>query len=525
MLEQLDDYEPELIETDVCVVGAGAAGIAIATEWIGKKHNVVLLESGGFGMDRKNQALYQGENVGIPYFPLTACRLRMFGGSTGHWGGACWPIEPEVFSHREWISEDAWPITRDELDPYYIRGHKILGLGPFDYSPEYWSEASHMPVMDLGDQLKTKLYQSSEPILRFGPNYRGNVLKARNISGFLGANLSLIKLKDDLATVDYVEATSFNQKRLKVVAKHYVLACGGVENPRQLLLNNKQQVNGIGNQHDLVGRYFMEHLFLRNSLAVWSNNVDMSFYKGSIAERIRFRGGIGFSPQVEKEQELLNTWFSVNVNWDPPYPAIEGMQASLHKERDKDPALLDEMQSFISSGAKPVASDQPAYTTLTCIAEQTPSYNSRVLLDQKQEDELGQYRANLDWRVEKSDQQKIIKAHHLLSTEMGKSGKGRLRVDIDEENVDWSSIESIKQQGDIYGSYHHMGTTRMSDNPKRGVVDKNCKVHGCNNLYVAGSSVFPTAGFVNPTLTICALAFRLADYIDNQLNSVSISDS
>ena len=127
-----------VIEGDLCIVGAGAAGISMAMDWIGASQRVLLLEAGGFDYDARMQELYRGEIVGLPYFPLQSARLHYFGGTTGHWAGFCSTYDASDFEHRDWVPHSGWPIKRAELDPYYARAHRVLELGPYDYDVASW---------------------------------------------------------------------------------------------------------------------------------------------------------------------------------------------------------------------------------------------------------------------------------------------------------------------------------------------------------------------------------------------------
>src|ERR1017187_2119639 len=129
-----------LIEGDICIVGAGAAGISMALEWINTPYKVILLEGGGFEYDEKVQELFDGKTTGQRYYPLKSSRLHYFGGTTGHWAGFCSTFDHIDFNKRDWVPLSGWPISRNDLDPFYARAQKNLELGPYDYSVKYWQK-------------------------------------------------------------------------------------------------------------------------------------------------------------------------------------------------------------------------------------------------------------------------------------------------------------------------------------------------------------------------------------------------
>jgi choline dehydrogenase-like flavoprotein len=175
--------ENTAIETDVCIVGAGAAGITLAKEFIGKPFRVCLLESGGFEFDEKTQDLYRGESFGV-HIPLNATRLRYFGGSTNHWGSYCRPLDEIDFEKRDWVPYSGWPFKRSELDPYYQRAQSICQLGPFTYNPEFWETKTSPRLPFVDSRVMTSIFQKREPPLRFGTTYREDILKGTTLRPF-----------------------------------------------------------------------------------------------------------------------------------------------------------------------------------------------------------------------------------------------------------------------------------------------------------------------------------------------------
>ena len=250
-----------IIEGDLCIIGAGAAGISIAMDWIGTPYKVILLEGGGFDYDDRVQELYEGKTTGQHYYPLKSARLHYFGGTTGHWAGFCSTFDEIDFEKRDWIPHSGWPISRKDLDPFYIRAQKNLELGPYNYDWKYWQKSDPALKSMMKDEsvVWNKLWQFSPPT-QFGTKYRDTIVKAKNIHLYTYANVVDINANENMAAIRQVTIKNYTGKEYTVKAKHFVMACCSIQNARVLLASNKQAPKGIGNDNDNVGRYFMEHL-------------------------------------------------------------------------------------------------------------------------------------------------------------------------------------------------------------------------------------------------------------------------
>jgi choline dehydrogenase-like flavoprotein len=464
----LDDHGS--LEADLCVIGAGPAGITIARELRNSRHTVLLLESGGLDLDPATQALYEAQSVGLPYtWPLNAARLRYFGGTSGHWSGWCAPLDSMDFEKRDWIAYSGWPMTFRDLEPWYRRAQEICQLGPFEYEAEYWERRSGLRRLPLSPaKISSKVIEFSPPT-RFGTEYREEIVRSSNIKLCTFANATDIQSNDSGSHVTGVEVTTLGGKKTAVRAKSYVLACGGLENPRILLLSNRKIRPGLGNHNDLVGRFFTEHPHIDTSRMLLPDEHGAPFYKyvsRSSGNRPPFIGLFGIPPDLQRAHRISN-YSSIIVS------AIEKQAGG-------------------------------TVWQLNTRLEQMPNPQSRVTLDASRRDALGQLQLRLEWRMTALDKRSIRVAETLIANELGRTGVGRMQM------PDWLVAEDDVWPSQLSVGPHHMGTTRMSASAKSGVVDAHCKVHGIDNLYVAGSSVFATAGTANPTLTIVALAARLA---------------
>lgn len=522
----------ETISTEICIIGGGAAGITLAREFINQPYQVCLLESGGLDFDEVTQSLYSGENVGAPYFPIKESRARYLGGSTNLWGGWSRPLDDIDFEDRPWMPYSGWSITKTELVPYYERAQKACNLGACEYDYEYWKETltqHQRPQLPfLGDQLIPYIWQIIPPThLRFRKAYGAEIEQAKNIDTYLHANVVEIETNDTAQAATRLRVASLDGKMFWVSAKVFILAVGGIENPRLLLASNKVQSDGLGNQHDLVGRFFMEHPYLISGKVRLSSPAAL-YTQANFRVGETFMGtALGLSKAVQEREQILN--FSARIlpvqeEWveafnslrfgerqakeHKAFPTIhEGRkykrEASVVKNLGKVIANLDRVAAKAYTKLVNSKSGECNFCDTHLISEQAPNPDSRVTLSAER-DRLGLQRVQLDWRLSPIDKYTIARSQQIIAEEFERSGLGRLQIELTDDDTSWQAVA---------GSYHHIGTTRMSTNPKLGVVDEHCQVHGINNLYVAGSSVFPTSGLSNPTLTIVALAIRLADHL------------
>lgn len=513
-----------LFQADICVIGAGPAGITIARDLIGSGLQVCLVESGGLDFDEVTQTLYQGSNIGLPYYDLDVSRLRYFGGSTNHWNGQSAPMDEHDFKVRSWVPHSGWPITRGDLDAYYPRAQEICGLGPFTYDDTLTDLLDIENPKFRSEKIELGFWQFSEPIL-FGEAYRQELKMAENVRVLLFANVINIETDDSGSTVEWVDIRSIDGKAGRIEARAYVLACGGIENARILLLSNKKEAKGVGNRHDLVGRFFMEHM--RGRCAVMMSE-DPRRILGSFRRHwlkgIQYWARLILSETQQTKSQVLNCAAQIGYESDPESGVTAAIQIARGISRgrwpddlgekiwriakDLDEVLPNAYRYFIDK-KEPIATPKLLY--LSFVSEQAPNPDSRVILSDKR-DSLGLNQASLDWRVTELTRRTVAELTTTLGAELGRLNLARVRLEswLSDENMEWAQQQK--------GSYHHIGTTRMAREPKQGVVDGECRVHGINNLFIAGSSVFSTSGYVNPTLTIVALALRLADHLNKRLN-------
>jgi choline dehydrogenase-like flavoprotein len=530
--------EGHIIQAEVCVIGGGAAGLTLALTLEERGIQACIIESGGFSAEEANRDLYRGENVGLPYRFSDGQRSRYLGGSSNCWGGWCRPMEEQDFHQRDWFPYSGWPITKADLKPYYDKSRDILKLGPPRFDVPYWVQAINRPNVRrhpfVGNDVVDFISQFSPPV-RFGVDYREQIESAKHVTIYLNTNAVNIAT-DGGDVVRRVELKTLTGRRASVEAKIFVLATGGIENPRLLLASNKDRPAGLGNQHDLVGRFFMEHPRMTtgyvNFRPGWSDNLlyDMKYHYHNhhvSAHGICIAAQFGLSVETRAREGLLNT----SVRLDSVFVGERsGVKESLVNIKRRLTGAEPPTQS-LRQGLKTLAT-HPLQTVgfvaarglrwrslIECtrfqiIAEPTPDPSSRVMLS-AQRDQLGMPRVKVDWRVGAQTKRTIDRTLALVAEEFKHAGVADVTLDPSIEDHGWPDTFETE------GCWHHMGTTRMHHSAKQGVVDQHCRVHDTANLYVAGSSVFPTAGGDFPTITIVALALRLADHIETVLAAPS----
>ncbi len=510
------------LEADLCIIGAGPAGIALACEFIGHPAGVIVLESGGLDFSTATQALAQGRNTGLSYPPLTVTRLRYFGGATNHWGGESRPFDEIDFEVRADIPFSGWPFGRSHLTPYYERAERLCQIASVPYDAQTWATEQTPPLPLANNPLRTHLLQINP--MYFGEAYRSDLEQAGNVRVYLHANALELDTDANGRTVTSVPAMTLERNAFSVAAKSVILATGGIENPRLLLLSDRVHRTGVGNHHDLVGRCFMEHVSLTTGLWLRPDpQLPLGLYTLHAARQGDWHGqvlgSLTLAPETLRHERLLN----FRCELFEPLPHDErllpqGQQSSRHLVgamqkghvpdhfmahvwnvfTDLGGALGHEPRTLSEAALKPLLLEQ--------VTEQAPNLDSRVTLSPEQ-DVFGRRRVELRWQLTDVDHRSITRTHELIAAALGQAGLGRVKRLLDEDPRAWP----------VKGQAHHMGTTRMHAEPAQGVVDPDCRVHGMSNLYIAGSSVFPTASSGTPTLTIVALALRLADYLKEQL--------
>ncbi|AMR27350.1 hypothetical protein A0257_09760 [Hymenobacter psoromatis] len=540
----------QTLTADICIVGSGPAAISLALRLDGSPLKVVMLAGGGWTETVASQDLYRGSVWPAgSHEPLEENRRRQFGGTSAAWGGRCIPFEPLDFKDRSWVPGSGWPFTYDDLLPYYHKAAELCQIGDFEFDAQQAFPGSRPEILSGFDSETLVSYplERWSPPVHFGKTYREALEASANIQVLLDAHVLALRPAADAADAVGYADVSLHGAPLVVQARDFVLATGGIENARLLLASTSDRFpTGLGNQHDNVGRYYMVHLSgtyadvkLRDKAAL---RADFERDPGGVYCRRRW----WFPEPAQAANHLLNTiFFLYHANTDNGHRDVlfssrfvvksvlsvlsqRSVSKAVHQARQQLPALRQHAGNIIKNGLSEIPnlvrlslkrmakrrlpflmpSKQSTYWGLYFQAEQAPNRASRISLSATEKDAFGMPRAEVKLAFLDVDFESVVRAHTLFVERFRAQNLGD--IDYDEDGL----RRYLRKRVVAYNSAsHHIGTTRMSDDPATGVVDRNAQVHGVRNLYVAGSSIFPTGGHANPTLTLVAHALRLADYL------------
>ena len=546
-----DTISTNSLSADVCIIGGGPAAITVALELLTTEMEIVMLVGGG---ERRESAADQDLNRGIvsregSHESLEENRRRIFGGASQAWGGRCIPFQPIDFEKREWIPYSGWPLTYEEMERYYRRAMQLCEAGEFEFDSRRvfaGRPAEIVPGLD-GLTIESWHMERWSPPTNFCLKYREVLERARNLRIFLDTHVTELCAEDSKETISSAKAVC-RGKRIDVRAGKYILATGGIENAR-ILLSSKGPFhrNGIGNDHDLVGRFYMCHphgcvaaLALNNPESAvlgyerdrigvycrrrWWINRDTQeagrignivFYLDRLHRELghcdplssfvyvakcligvlRAPGGRNKFERAMKERKSAQEHLGIALRGGIgilPMILRFGLARLARKRR---------IPSVLPSAKAP-------FWGLFFQAEQAPNPESRITLSASEVDAHGMPRAVVNLAFSEIDRKTVLEAHRIFVQRYKEVNAGT--AIFDERKLE----EFVRSFSNRFNSAsHHIGTTRMAETPDCGVVDETCRVIGVDNLYVAGSSVFPTGGHANPTLTIVALAVRLGEHL------------
>jgi choline dehydrogenase-like flavoprotein len=502
LIEASELPENSLIEADVIIAGGGVAGIALARQLGDAGVDVAILESGGMAPSVRMQALYDGkmtlsapgnETKNLDDY-LASSRVRCFGGSGMRWGGKCAPLDPIDFEKREWIPYSGWPVTREQMQPFYDRACSTLRLPNFAPAPE--SVLGRVDPLfaqrSAAFTLRPRRYTLTTGAVGDAyDEFRRSASEHPRARVYLNSNVTHVRLDRRGGRVHSLDVRELNGRRHAARGRLYILAPGGVENVRLMLVSNDVQRDGVGNHSGWLGRAFQGHTVISRS-----STTALSIHRS------------------DPELAIFN-----NANFDKPHAVIGEADAAQRRRRsvnftatltaheDETPSAHAAVGSLARrlSGAS-VGTRRGVYFMI----EHTPNPDSRLTLTPEAVDELGMPRIRLDMRYNEAELASFERSVRTLAAEFGRLNVGR---------VQWSGLREQLVQFMSTPSRHHMGATRMARAQGDGVVNEHCRVHGVDNLYLAGSSVFPTSGIANPTLTLLALAHRLVDHVAANLKA------
>jgi choline dehydrogenase-like flavoprotein len=546
MIEDVCDLpDGQSLHGDVCIVGAGAAGITLALELAGSGLEVLILESGGLRTEKATQRLYEGSVTDERlHSPPHRYRQRRLGGTTSIWGGRCMPLDDIDFETRDYMPLSGWPITLADLRPFYPRANELCEAGAFQYraGEAFTRQLAPMIAGFSSSHFTTDTLERFSRPTDFGKTYALRLREAAGVRVLLHANVTQIHLHPDRASVASLAVRTLTGKSFAVHASRFVLATGGLEVARLLLASRGASPDGVGNQHDVVGRHYMCHIagtvgtlkltappstvfhgydvsdegiYCRRRLALVPDTqrrlglgnfiarlhhprITDPAHRTAVLSALQLAKGLisyEYGKRLHGEEQLTLRHWMRHVGNVAAAPH-EIVAFGVHMVRDR----------FLASRKFPsiIVRSSAGHYSLDFHAEQQPSPLSRVTLI-RDSDALGMPRLNIDWRYTPLDVRTVSTAVRLFAADIHSSGIGTFEYDPG----------SIELEMSRYGAYggHHMGTARMGSDPRTSVVDANGRVHGVANLYITGGAVFPTSSQANPTLTIVALAARLAAHL------------
>lgn len=537
-----------VIDCGICVIGAGAAGIPLTLDLARRGHDVLLLEAGGMNRAGPAQALYRGEvddgAGGRRHLALDQARYRQLGGTTSLWGGRCIPYDPIDFEVRDWVPHSGWPFGAEELQPWYAPAHEWLQCGRPVYTVRETLGVDAGPMIDGFDDgvIDTSTLERWSPPTRFGKVYRGALRETAGVRVLLGAVATDIITSEDGRHVRALTVRRANGSGgFEVRPRHLVLAGGGIESTRLLMCSRQGGRMGIGNDSGWLGRGYMSHIHDVIARVRFNARAPVVAAYEQDEAGVFVRRRLVISEQAQREHGLLNTYLLLDrpLLEDPGHGSALLSAAFLAKKlfqrrRDTDLgsgkyALYWRHVRNVLAGSPKVVSMLPSVARgrflqkrrvpslipdardnrfhLFFQAEQVPHRDAGLRL-MSQRDALGMQQVALEFRVQPQDIESAWRTHELLAAELERQDAGSLEFLPDAKN-------RLMDAPAILG--HHIGTTRISADPKHGVIDANLRIHGISNLYVASSSSLPTSSHANPTLIVVALALRLADLLDRSL--------
>tara|TARA_X000000950_G_C13920898_1_gene663332 strand:+ start:12704 stop:14251 length:1548 start_codon:yes stop_codon:yes gene_type:complete len=503
-LDDLKNYDFNT-DYDFVVIGSGPAGLVLSIELAKNKDSKILLIEGGLisRNDFNQNNLYSGDDIGRyarnnPKDHLTYDRLRMIGGSSNIWGGQTRKLDKIDFLKRDWINQSGWPIEYNELDTFYERSKYYLDIGNF-------SNNIDLPQDELFNLFDKITFQHSNTPMLF-KRFSKTILKLKNLDFVFNANLFKLNYENEVVTSIQIISDNKNLKTIK--SKKIIFAMGGIENARQLLLQLPQ--NLVKNLP--IGNYFQGHFssligdmkMNRNKIKKFTDNYyeliknNSSNYKKTTAHSYMLK----IDDIDQRKNETLN--FSFMFLYSQAMIALRRLPLALRNYSYFKNRFRSDTRYVINEVSKIIKyySSNNLKHKIYFVMEQEPNFNSYVKLSESL-DFFGLRKSQINWQSTEVDYNSFKNSLFLIQQKFG----------IKNEEMFPKNLFEFWKNAPLDTQSHHIGTTRMGNNSIYSVTDKNLKIHDINNLYVAGSSVFPTGGVSNPTLTIVALSIRLADHL------------
>jgi choline dehydrogenase-like flavoprotein/diketogulonate reductase-like aldo/keto reductase len=514
---------PAPAHSGVCILGAGAAGILLATQLAAAGKSVTLLEGGGRHQEDASQQLYQSELSGLPHQGIHHGRFRTYGGTTTRWGGQILELDAADFTPRDYVPGSGWPFPKSTLTGFYERALRFEGLRRVERDDARVWQSLGLTPPDLGPEF-AMLFSRWCPERNFAELHSAELIVSRRISVFLHASAVSFTLNDARTTIQSVQIRNHAGRAATVTADTFILCLGGIETTRLLLQPLPQQGIAPWQANGILGRFYQDHIGLNGiSIHDLAPQPAQRYFGFVMANGFQYNSKIHLSPALQAEHHSLNVAGSIFIAEDKGRDRASNLLRALARER-KVPtpaAALDALRNMPSLVTQRISralfGEDPEWkrTILTVHCEQSPLSDSTITLATDC-DALGMLRTRLDWRISAHEIETLRAYVKSAAQAFASKGFARLKIPSDFFTDD-TLVRSLC--GD---SNHHMGTTRISTAPAQGIVDTDLKLHGIANGYLCSSSVFPCSGYSNPTHTVLALAMRLSDHLSAPRSTFTI---
>jgi choline dehydrogenase-like flavoprotein len=513
---------PTEFDADICIVGSGAAGLTLAAHVAGPLR-VLIVEAGDWAPTRGVDDWLTGEASDFAFDGFNDGRMRAFGGATRRWAGQLMRLDAIDFEKRDWVPHSGWPITLHDLEPFYDRAETFLGAGKAVYDSRIWARFGirdpgfanvdvfpkftvYMPQPDFTKAFGAKLVREN-PAIRI----------------LLNATALEVALDADAKRVAGVRIAAENGRTGIVRARAYALCGGGIENPRLLLASNSVVPAGVGNARDLVGRFFQDHPNGDTGIVTSARpRVFQNQFRKLRRAGVTYWPKLSFTDAAQRRGRYLNANALMVYDYDDDSALVRAKGAiAAVRARSSSAMVRDGLrvlrhvpelaaQAVHTAATGKALRFDPSRIMLHTFAEQVPDPDNRVTLSTAR-DRFGIGRPRLAWRVHPDELRTMRAFTEAAGAEFRRLGLGELAL------APWLDQGIEGARAEVKDFYHHAGATRMATTPVEGVTDPDCRVFDTDNLYIAGGSVFPTSGYANPTLTMVALAIRLADTLRARL--------
>lgn len=567
--------EVSAIRCDVLIIGGGPAGLTVARGLAGLKRDILILESGGLSEDKESDALNAVVADADNWTPAQAqrrvdlhgtqtkfwnhdeqgfgMRCRGLGGSTAAWAGKSASFDSTDFAARSWVANSGWPIRFDDVSEYLDRAAETLNLGVNCYDDRLWALMRRAPPEPAPDKqvLQSFFWQIARSrldpmeVMRTGAEFVNDAPEGCRVL----THATVLEILTDAAggRATGVVVADIAGTRRRVSAEVIVLAASAIENARLMLVSRAKSADGLGNPHDTVGRYLMDHpdavVAAFEPAAIKRMAQHYGFYALKSASGVNmYMRGLAPTPAIQEAEGLLNcaVFMPGERAPDDPWSAAKRIAKRRSESYLSDAWSILKAPGTVAKGLGRLAFQSPSIPkvisgtlinqivrfapnlaveeylsqgvpvklvglSIQAICEQAPDPNNRIYLS-NQTDRFGTPLPAARWRIGDMETRTLIRTAQIMRDAFAKAGLPQPVLE------DWV-LRGDTSKAAITDMAHTAGTTRMSNDPRRGVVDANCKVHGLEGLYVAGASVFSTSGHANPTLMIMAFAYRLAAHI------------